>query len=163
MPRNRVAAAPGRKKKSEHKCSYCSKTVSKHCKAICCDVCLTWSHITCIGIPDSVYDFISNSDVGSGFIWTCDVCRVEGYELRPKQKITKGAPALTELKSAIQSEVKDMLPNIIKSVIKETKPCLPVIGNISDSPNATETEIIDTSSNNEILEKAIKSTAEKAL
>ena len=53
--------------------STCKKKVSKSAKALACDFCRLWYHMTCAGLTDADYDFMK-SRRGLGFRWYCVDC-----------------------------------------------------------------------------------------
>ena len=54
-------------------CGSCGKTVAKSAKALACDFCRLWHHMSCAGLTDSDYDFMK-SRKGLGFRWFCGTC-----------------------------------------------------------------------------------------
>ena len=51
----------------------CGKKVAKSAKALACDFCRLWYHMSCTGLTDSDYDFMK-SRKGLGFRWFCGNC-----------------------------------------------------------------------------------------
>ena len=54
-------------------CGTCGKKVAKSAKALACDFCRLWHHMSCAGLTDSDYDFMK-SRKGLGFRWFCGKC-----------------------------------------------------------------------------------------
>ena len=54
-------------------CGSCGKKVAKSAKALACDFCRSWYHMSCTGLTDSDYDFME-SRKGLGFRWFCGTC-----------------------------------------------------------------------------------------
>ena len=54
-------------------CGACGKKVGESAKALACDFCRLWYHMTCTGLTDYDYDFIK-SRKGLGFRWFCEMC-----------------------------------------------------------------------------------------
>ena len=54
-------------------CGTCGKRVAKSAKALACDFCKLWYHMSCAGLIDTDYDFMKNRKV-SGFRWFCGGC-----------------------------------------------------------------------------------------
>ena len=54
-------------------CGSCGKTVANSAKALACDSCRLWYHMSCAGLTDSDYDFMK-SRKGLGFRWFCGKC-----------------------------------------------------------------------------------------
>ena len=54
-------------------CGACGKKVAKSAKALACDFCRLWYHMSCGGLTDSNYDFMK-SQKGLGFRWICGKC-----------------------------------------------------------------------------------------
>ena len=54
-------------------CGACGKKVAKSAKALACDFCRLWHHMSCTGLTDSDYDFMK-SRKGLGFRWFCGKC-----------------------------------------------------------------------------------------
>ena len=54
-------------------CGACGRKVAKSAKALACDFCRLWYHISCAGLTDSDYDFMK-SRKGLGFRWFCGKC-----------------------------------------------------------------------------------------
>ena len=57
--------------KSVDPCGSCEKAVSKADKALFCDICRLWFHITCVNVPAKKYNFLKqNKDI----FWYCTYC-----------------------------------------------------------------------------------------
>ena len=41
-------------------CGSCGKQVAKSAKALACDFCWLWYHMSCAGLTDADYDFIKS-------------------------------------------------------------------------------------------------------
>ena len=41
-------------------CGSCGKKVAKSAKALACDFCSLWYHMSCTGLTDSDYDFMKS-------------------------------------------------------------------------------------------------------
>ena len=54
-------------------CGACGKKVAKSAKALACDFCRLWYHMSCAGLTDSDYDFMK-SRKELGFCWFCGKC-----------------------------------------------------------------------------------------
>ena len=54
-------------------CGGCGKKVAKSARALACDFCRLWYHMSCAGLADSDYDFMK-SRKGLGFRWFCGKC-----------------------------------------------------------------------------------------
>ena len=54
-------------------CGACGKKVTKSAKALACDFCRLWYHMSCAGLTGSDYDFMK-SRKGLGFRWFCGKC-----------------------------------------------------------------------------------------
>ena len=54
-------------------CGECTKKVAKSAKALACDYCKLWYHMSCAGLTDSDYDFMKHRR-GLGFRWFCKKC-----------------------------------------------------------------------------------------
>ena len=54
-------------------CGSCGKKVAKSAKALACDFCRLWYHMSCAGLTESDYDFMK-SRKGLGFRWFCGTC-----------------------------------------------------------------------------------------
>ena len=64
-------------------CPVCRKKVGDRNKAISCDVCETWVHISCAGISDSVYKELVKLDekTDAGLHWFCGQCNGEASKM----------------------------------------------------------------------------------
>ena len=54
-------------------CGACGKKVAKSAKALACDFCRLWYHVSCARLTDSDYDFMK-SRKELGFRWFCGEC-----------------------------------------------------------------------------------------
>ena len=54
-------------------CGFCGKSVAKSAKALACDLCRLWYHLSCAGLTDCDYDFMK-SRKRLGFRWFCGAC-----------------------------------------------------------------------------------------
>ena len=54
-------------------CGNCSKRVTKTAKALACDCCKLWYHMSCARLTDDDYEFMKNRK-GFGFRWFCSGC-----------------------------------------------------------------------------------------
>ena len=54
-------------------CGSCGKKVAKSAKALACDFCRLWYHMSCAGLTDSDYDFMK-CQKGLDFRWFCGTC-----------------------------------------------------------------------------------------
>ena len=54
-------------------CGTCGRRVAKSAKALACDFCRVWYHISCAGLTDADYDFMKCRK-GFGFRWYCGGC-----------------------------------------------------------------------------------------
>ena len=54
-------------------CGAYGKKVAKSAKALACDLCRLWYHMSCAGLTDSDYDFMK-SRKGLDFRWFCGKC-----------------------------------------------------------------------------------------
>ena len=77
-------------------CIGCKKTVAKSARALRCARCRIWSHVSCLGLLDTDYDFMA-SRYAAGFRWFCNVCQSDMDELMISQKtISDSGEALVE-------------------------------------------------------------------
>ncbi len=61
---------PGPPRAYNYPCGCCSNPVKSNQKGVCCDVCNKWFHNRCLGIPDTEYQQLQQSDD----TWCCKIC-----------------------------------------------------------------------------------------
>ena len=92
---------------NESPCDKCKKDVVSGDKAMSCDVCSTWSHISCIkGMTVPVYDALVNGNKSSGLKWFCPNCldRFLALEKMGKAKVEPTCTIGTQTTAVIQNE-----------------------------------------------------------
>lgn len=59
----------------EQLCGDCAQEVKEGSKALCCEVCDVWFHIQCQNLPDTIYEFMLESEEGEQLLWCCKHCK----------------------------------------------------------------------------------------
>lgn len=56
-------------------CLDCNNEVGETDKALACETCENWFHISCQNIPEQVYDFMVEEEEGQQLQWFCKYCK----------------------------------------------------------------------------------------
>ena len=90
-------------------CLKCSDVINEDSKALQCDLCAGWVHITCAKLSIKAYTTLQSL---SGSMWLCDTCQEE------LPNIPKKIATLTDENRALLLQLEELsdLPNIVKSM-----------------------------------------------
>ena len=114
-------------------CGDCKEDFQSKKQGMCCERCEVWFHLTCVNISPDLYDLLRKEDgEDDGFRWFCPTCR------------GKNNDASDNLKTAVQKEIKEVLPEIVKTVLTETKQCSQVLSQtFADIVKKQQNKMID--------------------
>ena len=126
-------------------CGHCKDKVQTNQKGMSCERCEVWFHISCVNINATLYDLLVKEDCeDDGFRWFCPTCR------------GKSAEGTSEnVKAVIQSEIKNTLPDIVKTVLTESNQCAEIL-------SKTYADIVKKQQNN-MINETVKATSNMAL
>ena len=115
------------KSKYKYKCNACDTETMKDDSCLCCDYCSGWFHITCVDIPQQLYEFIVENEKNSpesGLSWYCRKCKLKAKEAVTKfasleQKTTKLQTDMVEVQEKIAS-IESTIKTKVRTTISET-------------------------------------------
>ena len=90
-------------------CLKCTDIVNKDSKALQCDLCRQWVHISCANVGVKAYSTLQSLN---GSMWLCESCQEE------LPNIPKELAALKEENNALRLQLRELsdLPSIVKSM-----------------------------------------------
>ena len=127
-------------------CGHCKDEVQENQQGMCCEICEVWFHLSCVNISTALYDLLmlKEDDEDDGFRWYCPACR------------NKCADNTNDnVKATVQKEIKSALPDIVKTVLTETKECAEVL-------SKTYATIVKKQQQN-MIQETVKETSNMAL
>src|SRR5277367_3273064 len=108
---------------SGQSCPVCSVVVDEGNKAISCDMCQEWYHITCVGISVQLYSGIQKYEgIRKGeLLWYCEKCSKVGAGrlvntiakvIEKQDKLDKGEQDMLKKWKEMSEEIKGLKQNI---------------------------------------------------
>ena len=108
---------------NDDNCGKCSKPCKRTQKAMDCDICQPWFHITCSDVEEDEYTlYVRKQQAKKGFKWFCSECRVIADEIlvSPNETATS-IPKLQNEVNNLTSKINEILDHIKALNIKQQK------------------------------------------
>lgn len=140
--------------KSTDQCLKCNINVGKKDKAVCCEFCHKWSHISCAAISESTYEDLKQGQ--ANIHWFCDKCdcqvlqelaEVQKRQVTTEEKVDKVANEFQEVRKFFKdlsdfSTKQVAMEQIVDRVVNEIQDVKKVLSNFGDFSSKVDNLIL---------------------